>query len=45
MNTLTTKELIKEYNLIIDEYYKTNQVHSLTDFEEIILELNKREQI
>ena len=45
MNTLTTKELIKEYNLIVDEYYKTNQVHSLTDFEEIVLELNKREQI
>ena len=45
MNELTTEELIKEYNLIIDEYYKTNQVHSLTDFEEIILELNKREQI
>jgi|SaaInl85LU_5_DNA_1037374.scaffolds.fasta_scaffold369861_1 hypothetical protein len=45
MNTLTTKELIKEYNLIIDEYYKTNQVHSLSDFEEIILELNKRQEI
>ena len=45
MNTLTTKELIKEYNLIIDEYYKTNKVHLLTDFEEIILELNKRESI
>jgi hypothetical protein len=45
MNTLTTKELIKEYNLIVDEYYKTNQIHSLTDFEEIVLELNKREQI
>ena len=45
MNTLTTKELIKEYNLIIDEYYKTNQVHLLIYFEEIILELNKRESI
>ena len=45
MDTLTTKELQKEYNLIVDEYYKTNQIHSLTDFEEIVLELNKRESI
>ena len=45
MDTLTTKELQEEYNLIVDEYYKTNQIHSLTDFEEIILELNKRESI
>ncbi len=45
MNTLTTKELIKEYNLIIDNWYKTNQIHSLSDFEEIILELNKRQEI
>lgn len=45
MKTLSTKELIKEYNSIIDEHYNTNQVHSLTDFEEIVIELHKREQM
>jgi len=45
MTDLTTKELLKEYNSIVDEFYKSNTLHSLTDFEEIVLELNKREEL
>jgi hypothetical protein len=45
MENLTTKELLKEYNLIFEEYYKTNQLHSLNDFQEIIIELLKRKEL
>ncbi len=43
MKEITTEKLLKEYNLIIDEWHKTNEVHSISDFEEIVIELTKRE--
>lgn len=44
-NKMTTEELFEEYNSIVDEFYKSDTIHSLSDFEEIVLELNKREKI
>jgi len=45
MTDLTTKELLKEYNSIVDVFYKSNTLHSHTDFVESVLELNKREEL
>ena len=42
---MTTEEILKEYNRIIDEFYISNPFHSLTDFEKNVLELNKREEL
>lgn len=40
---LTNEELLNEYNEIVEEWDNSNTVFSLTDFEEIIRELVKRE--
>lgn len=45
MTDLTTKELLQKYNSIVDEFHQPNTLHSLSDFEEIVLELNKREEL
>ena len=40
---MTTEEMLKEYNRIINQFYISNPFHSLTDFEKNVLELNKKE--
>ena len=41
---MTTKALESEYMEYVQEWDKTNEVFSLTEFEEIIVELTKRKE-
>lgn len=40
MKTSTLTELEEQYDEIVEEWHKTNTVFSLTDFEELVLQLN-----